>query len=231
MGAENLKEKIFCIGLAKTGTTSMETALGELGYKMGDQFAGEMLLEDWRERKFEKLLDLCYSAEAFQDIPFCLPYTFQFLHGHFPNAKFILTRRNNAAQWYRSYTESEQKLWSSTDDLPSKEDLENVPYIRKGWAFRCHKILYATPNDDLYNRDYFINYYNRHLANVREFFRRGPENLIDINVSVPADYKRLCEFLGKLPKRDRFPWDNKTKDEKQFGQGNMKNWKPKGPKK
>ena len=32
------RQKIFCIGMNKTGTTSLETAFTDLGYKLGNQF-------------------------------------------------------------------------------------------------------------------------------------------------------------------------------------------------
>ena len=37
-------EKVFCIGFGRTGTTSLERALRDLGYRLGDQRQGELVL-------------------------------------------------------------------------------------------------------------------------------------------------------------------------------------------
>ena len=67
------KEKIFVIGLHKTGTTSLGYCFKELGYQVGDQRKGEKLLEDWSVRKFDRIIEFVHSADVFQDTPFALP--------------------------------------------------------------------------------------------------------------------------------------------------------------
>jgi hypothetical protein len=94
--------KIFCIGFNKTGTTSTAKALGELGFKVAPQAPFEKLLYDWAERKFDRLIEICQDYEAFQDIPFSLPYTFQVLDFCFPGSKFILTVRTTSEMWFNS---------------------------------------------------------------------------------------------------------------------------------
>lgn len=44
--------KVFCIGANKTGTTSLEKALKDLGFKMGDQGAAQGLIESYKRRNF-----------------------------------------------------------------------------------------------------------------------------------------------------------------------------------
>jgi hypothetical protein len=70
------KPKIFCIGLNKTGTTSLKTALRTLGYEVGNQRKAELLLNDWYKRDYKDLIQYCKGAEAFQDVPFSFPFTF-----------------------------------------------------------------------------------------------------------------------------------------------------------
>src|SRR5438105_10212168 len=98
--------KVFCVGLNKTGTTSLEAALGALGYRLGKQHCGEQLLKSWQRRDFRPIIELAHTADAFQDIPFGLPYTFIVLDAVFPAARFILTERDNAQQWYESLARS-----------------------------------------------------------------------------------------------------------------------------
>ncbi|MBX7093205.1 MAG: hypothetical protein K1X56_00665 [Flavobacteriales bacterium] len=204
------KQKIFVIGLGKTGTTSTELALKELGFLLGDQRKGELLLENWAKREFSDILDFCDTAEAFQDVPFCLPYTFIHLHHKYPKAKFILTQRDSPDDWADSLIRFHSKLYSDGKRVPNAEDLKNGTYIFKGRPYISNRLLYSTPENDLYNREYLVNYYLSHNNCVREFFRHIPNQLLEINVAKKEDYHRFCEFLERTPVRDEFPWENKT---------------------
>jgi len=57
------KEKIFCIGYGKTGTTTLEKTLKEFNYKMGDQYTGELLVFDWFNKDFSKIIKLYKSLQ------------------------------------------------------------------------------------------------------------------------------------------------------------------------
>lgn len=94
--------KIFCIGQNKTGTTSLEQAFKDLNYNVYLQYKGGILLDDYINNKYDAIIDLCNSAQVFQDIPFSLPNTYKILDKEFPNSKFILSIRNNPEQWYNS---------------------------------------------------------------------------------------------------------------------------------
>lgn len=205
-----IRPKVFCIGLNKTGTTSLEKALQELGFQMGNQRAGEELIDDWGQRSFAKIIRLAYTADAFQDIPFSLPYTYQALDAHFPNAKFILTMRNSAEEWYESLLRFHSKLWADGTRPPTADDLAKATYVSEGHALRTHQLMFDVPTHDLYNRDRLIQVYQHHAYSVREFFRTRKGKLIEINLSVQNDYSRLCEFLEKPPVTETFPWINKS---------------------
>lgn len=203
-----LKEKVFCIGLNKTGTTSLEQSLKELGYTLGHQNTGEMLLSEYAKRNFEPIVNFCHSANAFQDIPFSLPFVFVILDHYFPNAKFILTVRDNADQWLDSMIRFQAKLFGN-GEVPTKETLMNAFYLYKGRPWETSRILFNTPEDDIYHRPTMLAYYNNHNYNVREYFRTK-NNFLEMNMSEPGAYLRLCAFLGKEPVGTDFPWLNKS---------------------
>ena len=94
--------KIFCVGRNKTGTTSLEQALRGFNYRLGNQRQGELLLDDWARRDFRRIAQLAASADAFQDTPFSLPFTYQTLDAAFPGSKLILTLRSSPQDWYES---------------------------------------------------------------------------------------------------------------------------------
>lgn len=69
-----------------------------MGYKLARQSKTEMFLDDWAERKFDRIVKYCKTADAFQDVPFSLDYTYQVLGYAFLGSKLILTVRNSAEE-------------------------------------------------------------------------------------------------------------------------------------
>ncbi len=202
--------KVFCIGLNKTGTTTIENELIKFGYKTGNQVEAEYLVKNWYQRDFKPILRYCKKYDAFQDVPFSLPFTYQVLDQYFSSSKFILTVRDNPEQWYKSLVEFHSKLWGNGKDALTLDQLKKVNYRHLGYAYKTHRDIFNTPDKDLYNKEILINYYNNHLENVKEYFRSQPEKLLVINVSIKKDYFRLCEFLEKPVLRENFLWKNKT---------------------
>lgn len=208
------KPKVFCIGLNKTGTTTIEKVLNDFGYKMGDQSVGELLFNDWFIRDFKSIIELSKTADAFQDAPFSFPFTYIALDQYFPKAKFILTIRDTDDQWYNSLIGHHSAVWGDGINPPTADELKNASYRYKGFAYQAHKTIFNTSDDDPYNRETLLRYYNNHNYQVKEYFRGCPEKLLVINVANNSDYTRLCEFLKKEPIHNSFPWENKTSDKK-----------------
>lgn len=208
----NTKQKIFCVGLNKTGTTTLEKAFQDFNYSLGMQSDGELLIKDWYKRDFNSIVRLCKTAEAFQDAPFSLPYTYVLLDQYFPNAKFILTVRDNPDQWYNSLINFHSKLWGNGIDPPTIQELKEAKYRYKGYAFEVNRMLFDTPESSPYDKNILMRYYQNHIDSVEEYFRAKPEKLLVINVSVKDDYSRLCRFLNKPIEKNDFSWMNKTID-------------------
>jgi len=199
-------EKVFCIGLVKTGTTSLERALKDLGYRLGNQHQGESLFPAYAARNFRPIIQFCLTADAFQDAPFSFPFTYLALDQSFPNAKFILSVRDSADQWYRSLVRFHGHLFAG-GRIPVKEDLIRSNYCYPGFVWDSFQVLLNPPEDDAYHKPTLMSYYERHNAGVRDYFR-CKTNLLEINVSDKGAYQRFCKFLGKKPVAEDFPWLN-----------------------
>lgn len=206
------RRKVFCIGRNKTGTTSLAAALNELGFVVGVQTWAERLLPDWGRRDFRGIIRYCHTAQAFQDIPFSLPYTFQAVDMHFPGSKFILTVRDNPEQWYESLVRfhGNGKAFGK-ERMSSLSALKEVDYAYKGFAYDARVLVHDCTEEDPYNKEVLIDHYNFHNQMVRDYFRNRPEDLLVLNVAEPGAYRRLCEFLEKPCTREDFPWENKTR--------------------
>ena len=160
----------------------------------------------------------CHTAQAFQDVPFSLPFTFQALDLHFPGSRFILSMRDNPEQWYRSVINSYSVLFAQGRP-PSLADLKAASYLSPGWLYRAHLLMHdIAPDDpDPFNRERLVAGYEQHNRAVREYFRHRPQDLLVLNVAEPGAYQKLCAFLGKPALEKDFPWQNKTSERKAGG--------------
>lgn len=187
--------KVFCIGRNKTGTTSLAAALKNLGYRVGKQRDAELLMEDWGQRNFRRLIQYCHSADAFQDAPFSCDYTFQAVDAAFPGSKFILSVRDSPEQWYQSLTRFHFSR-QGKGRLPTPEDLKNDPYVHEGWLWRVKELVFGPEEDTLYDEEIYKAHYIRHNERVQDYFRYRSNDLLILNLADLNSMKLLCEFLG-----------------------------------
>jgi len=202
--------KVFCIGRNKTGTTSLSSALKGLGYIMGSQRSGELLIRDWINNDFTNILNLVNTADAFQDIPFSYDNTYEELDKHFPNSKFILSIRDSPEEWYDSLVRFHSKMFGK-GKIPTAQQLKNSNHVWKGWIYEAMYNLYKTTENDPYNKEILINHYENYNNKVISYFKDRPDDLLVINLKNKNSYLDFCEFLGKEPKLNNFPHLNKSK--------------------
>jgi len=204
------KHKIFCIGRNKTGTTSIQKALYDLGFRVGNQREAELLSNFYFEGNYEPIIDYCKKYQAFQDVPFSWPETYKYLDKAFPNSKFILTVRDSSEQWYQSYVKFQSKIFKN-GNVPTWEDLRNTEYVYKGWAFNNRKKLYnLSEEDDPYAKSILIQHYEKHNNDVIDYFKDRKDDLLILNLADKDSYKLLCTFLRIKSYKNNFPWLNKT---------------------
>jgi len=204
------KPKVFFIGANKTGTTSCEAAMKDLGYKLPLQKDFEMLFDDWVNRDFRRIVKMVRDFDAFQDVPFSLPFTFIVLDHCFPGSKFILTVRENEEDWYKSMTAFHAQLWGKDGHIPTREDLVNAVYHYKGRPDHTNRHLFNTPYDKPYHKESLIHYYKSHNDNVKKYFQFRQDDLLVLDVAKEDSYIKLCSFLDCEPIYSTFPWKNKT---------------------
>lgn len=176
------KERVFCIGFQKTGTTSVQYALSLLGYRVAGIFSMRDLgnFEDVRVRA----LELMKGFDAAGDIPW--PVLFRDLDAAFPRSKFILTTR-------------EPDLWYASACKHFGEK-----------RIRLHKWIYGAASP-VGNEATYKNRLVSHEAEVREYFCHRPKDLIEFDVARGDGWEKLCKFLDKpIPKGD-FPRLNAAK--------------------
>ena len=180
-----MREKVFVIGFQKTGTTSLEHALHNLGYRV---MGGDHHLMDFEHKSDLKayLIKNLKSWDAVQDMPW--PLFYKELHALYPDAKFILTIRNTE-KWIKSV----------------------INYFA-GIKFPLHEKIYNVPCAEGYESVY-KRVYEAHNKDVISFFE-NKSNFIIMEQGRNFNYDTLCNFLQitEVPKED-FPHarNNKTR--------------------
>lgn len=178
--------KVIGIGLPKTGTSSLATALGILGYQ---RLAGFSMAKCYRylHGDFEGLVDSLAAYDGAEDWPW--PLLYQPLYRTYPQALFVLTTRDSESVW----------LDSMVAHAAKKRALDRRPGMRQ------HVFGYESPADD---PEHHIQFYRDHNANVRDFFyTRG--HMIEITFGQDDGWEKLCAHLGLPRPSTPFPHVNR----------------------
>jgi hypothetical protein len=205
--------KVFCIGMNKTGTTSLLYEFVRMGISTGNQKLGEELLSKYISGERISLKNYCKSARFFQDIPFSIPNVYKYLDNEFPNSKFILSVRNSPEEWYDSLTKfhTKSKLIGIVNKLPTSDELKKSNYVHNGWAYMVHNFIYNVPYDNPYKKDVLIDTYKKHIDDVLDYFKDREDDLLVINLADDSSYERFKEFIGVKNKFTKFLHENKSK--------------------
>lgn len=209
--------KILVLGLSRTGTSSLRQALIDLGISDVYHFTSvvtenppdaalwvralEWKLEGkgtWTSEDWDALLGHCMAVS---DHP-CLTFTDELLETY-PDAKVILTVRDNVDVWYESVMGT---IWPFVELLI----LPDVPLWRRIWReflppdpfARMTQLFHLNP-DGMYHRfpEQGKEFYVNHNEKIRKVVPK--EKLLEFNVK--QGWGPLCEFVGVEKPEWEFP--------------------------
>ncbi len=185
----NYDEKVFCIGMNRTGTTSIGKALEILGYNV----KREIKKQDERifdSNNFDKIINYILKVseefDAFTHEPWNI--YFKELDHKFPNAKFILTLRD-------------EESWVNSFYNYFKKDHDN-------WAPFLLNVYGLKDINEVDDENYYLDKFRTHNQSVLNYFK-GRDNLLVINVFENDGWDKLCKFLDKEKPDVNFPFVNK----------------------
>jgi Sulfotransferase domain len=170
--------KVFGIGAARTGTSSLGRAFVLLGFRHTSW--DPVLWEAFERGDHEPIFSVAARFESFEDGPWNGRDFYRELDRRFPGSKFVLTVRD-APSWLRSH----ERHFSTEGARKIPERFQIASY-----AERREQIL----------RDYEA----RH-EEVRTYFADRPADLLVLDVVGGEGWERLCPFLGLEPPARRFP--------------------------
>jgi len=172
--------KVFGIGFHKTGTTTLEKVLQELGYHVCGPRRD--LLKYITKNDYEPIFKIMENFDAFQDNPW--PLLYQELDKKIPGSKFILTIRETN-KWYES---AFKHFGQQQTDM--------------------QRYIYGDVNDSNQESIYKARY-DKHNEEVIEYFESRKDDLLIIDWSKEMDWERICRFLNKPIPNKPLPHANK----------------------
>lgn len=178
--------KVFGIGWAKTGTTSLGRAFEVLG--LSQRGADLDLVLALAEGRTHTLWQQADRVDAFQDIPWSLVYAQAY--ERYPGARFILTTRRPES-WIRSYRKMLERQ-------PSRGRLVDVRQFVYG--FDPEKASDARLLDRV----------ARHEAEAMAFFADKQDRFTRLSWEAGDGWPELCRFLDMTEPTVAFPHENRA---------------------
>ena len=176
--------KIFGIGLNKTGTQALGACLRYWGLRHTSY--DRQAFELWRRGELEELFQLAENYDSFEDWPWALMY--RELDQHFPDSKFILTRRESPQTWFQSLCH----------------------HAERGGPTVFRKQIYGFDLPHHYPREH-IEIYEKHNADVRAYFRDRPDKLHEVCWEEGDGWNELATFLNFMPPDRPLPQRNRSR--------------------
>jgi hypothetical protein len=228
MGIFKKKNKVFCIGANKTGTSSLSKLFSDLGYNVPSQKFQETHLRDihlnFNVKKFTNFVN---KYDFFQDIPFSLDNFYVRVDTLYPNSKFILTIRDSE-EWYKSLinfhlskmNKDKQLTRISSIKNVKKNDLKRIKWIDNNYSYEIIKNYHVSKIVDykikydwslLYDKDHYINSYEQRISEIIKFFQKKKDQLLIIDITKENDTRKLFKFLSINKNNEAFPHMNKSK--------------------
>ena len=179
-------EKVFGIGLSRTGTSSLNAALKRLGYN-AVHWASPLTRDLIHQEDF-------VLFDAFTDI--CISHQFEWLYHTFPNSKFILTTRP-IESWVKSVN----------DHYISQHDTSGPRALSDSGAKRRYRNRGGQIEANLYaQHETWADAYTHFNDRVHAFFKDKPKDrFLEMSIIGGQGWESLCPFLEKPVPVQGFP--------------------------
>jgi hypothetical protein len=178
--------KIFGIGWAKTGTTSLGACFRKLGYNHQGQHLG--LLPAMIRGDLDGLFKVARLKDTFEDWPWIL--AFKELDAEFPGSLFVLTTREPDC-WISSYRAMLEREGTSSEEL-----------------WRIRRYIYGTDVATATDEQ-LLQRYADHNEQVLNYFSERPQDLLVVDWEKGDGWTELCSFLKVDPPDLPFPHLNR----------------------
>lgn len=184
--------RVFGIGLSRTGSRSLMEAMRLLGYRARHwDYTRKLLVYD-EEGVLRPRLELLEPYDAYGDVPISLLY--KVIDREYPGSKYVLTVREQES-WLRSC-----RRFFAPERLQGLR--ERMPPAEQRWRDLQFNDVWGTLG---YDEAQFLAVRARHEADVREYFRERPGDLLVLDISAGQGWAELCPFLDRAVPDVPFP--------------------------
>ena len=183
-------QKVFGLGLSKTGTSSLTDALNILGIKSVHYPHDDRTFDELRGGNYN--LSILEQYQGIVDIPVA-PFYAQ-LDCIYPKSKFVLTVRDK-----NKWLDSCEVHWRLMTDWQN-----NFPQFKRFHEF-ISAVVYGTLS---FNRERFSYVYDLHLKNALDYFKNREEDFLVLDICGGEGWESLCCFLGMSVPNQPFPHAN-----------------------
>ncbi|MDF9795518.1 hypothetical protein OKW21_000781 [Catalinimonas alkaloidigena] len=188
--AHHTSNKVFGIGLGKTGTSSLGRALKVLGYRHMN-FRADLVLE-YDKGNLQPIFEVADQYDSFEDFPW--PLLYKELDRRYPGSKFVLTLRSDVNKWFKSIYDHAN---------------------RGAGTKKIRKITYGYEMPHHHEKEY-IECYLKHKEDVLHHFADRKEDLLVMYIDQGDSWGKLCDFLVKPVPNVPFPHANRKPNQIEY---------------
>jgi hypothetical protein len=177
--------KVFCLGFQKTGTTSVDWVLQDMGYQVAKAYkqADAKFSKALKKKDISEIKQLTELFDAFQDIPWFLYY--KEFDRWYSESKFILTTRESVS-WWNSFLRYFRT--------------EHYPLFEYVYGF----------DNPTGNKKALVERFEQHNNAVVEYFKDRPDDLLLVDVAEERALEKISQFVGKKSTYEKMPHKNAT---------------------
>lgn len=184
-------QRIFCISLQKTGTTSVGDFFEYFGYPVvrSDLAQRRKWNQYWFYGKFNKIFNdpVFKNNQVFEDAPFWAKDFYKVLYDKFPNATFILLTRDSD-QWFESLVNHGNGKILGNKHFHAHN--YNIPKaIEHNFNIRSHK-------------NHYTNFYELRNEEIIDFFKSKKATFFHETLESSEKWNNLANLLNLNIRKD-----------------------------
>ena len=205
------KPRVFCLGMNKTGTTTMVKVFKNLNFRVAPQIKQEKIIGDIKcKHEKSKIKKFCWKYNFFQDLPFSQGNIYRTIDEIFPQSKFILTIRESD-KWFESlcnfhliYFRKMGFEFKNINEV-NEEHLKKFNWIKEGYYYDYTKTYWITEIKSnqiiynwnlLYDKEHYIKVYENRNKEIINYFKKRTEDLLIFDVNKNKDISKILDFLN-----------------------------------
>lgn len=216
-----MSEKIFCIGLSKTGTVSLVEALDILGYK--SIHCPPFMKNSSIVVKLRNYINQYYLSLARHVLRIKNPsWIFPDLIKESDNKLILLNREFDN---YNAFADTPiARFYKELDQLYPNSKFIYTKRDKDSWLKSCEKFFFKSRFDgwywsqlhlDIYgincfDKELFSQAYDKHESDVMTYFKDRQTDLLVLEITKGEGWSKLCDFLDKDIPQKPFPHLHKS---------------------